>query len=442
MNGAFPLFSCLGPLPKGGFEAKLDQHWWKYLFSSTYNDTSLYLKTDGDVVEDPEITRAEIDVFSQALQFEPKDRILDLCCGQGRHSLELAQRGFTNVSGFDFSNLLISTARERAAQLGLGLEFTQGDARQLPYPPSSFDKVLILGNSIGYFHSESDEFRVLSEVARVLRVGGKLVIDLADGDFLRENFQPRSWEWVDGTMFVCREREMSSDNQRLISREIISLTDKGVIKDQLYSERLFNFSTMTKLLHRAGFTDVQNYTQFSPDSKRDQDLGMMEQRIIVVATVGEHLASPTFTPQPTANVSPNERPLELPSRIFTRGADKGLQATRNLKAGEVVERFVGPIMSYAEIPAEEKPYVVWAGPEKWLIPTTDARYINHSCDPNCGVNTEREIVARRPIPAGAHLTISYNVSTQDGFWDPIWSFNCDCGVYNCQKVIDKYVVLK
>lgn len=61
------------------------------------------------------------------------------------------------------------------------------------------------------------------------------MLDLADGDYLRNNFQPRSWEWVDGTMFVCREREMAEDGQRLISREIISLTDKGVIKDQLYS---------------------------------------------------------------------------------------------------------------------------------------------------------------------------------------------------------------
>lgn len=63
MNGAYPLFACMGPLQKGEFEKRLDPNWWKFLFSSTYNDTPLYLKTDGDVVEDPDITQAEVDVF-------------------------------------------------------------------------------------------------------------------------------------------------------------------------------------------------------------------------------------------------------------------------------------------------------------------------------------------------------------------------------------------
>lgn len=449
MNGAYPLFACMGYLPKGELEKRLDTEWWKYLFSSTYNDASLYLKTDGDVVEDPEITQAEVDVFTKAGDIKPSDHILDLCCGQGRHSLEFARRGFSNISGLDFSHLLINTAKERAVATGLDkfTTFQQGDASHIPFASHSFDVVLCLGNSFGYFHSVNDDVQVLQEIARVLKPGGRLVLDLADGDYLRSNFQPRSWEWVDSTMFVVREREMAEDGQRLISREIISLTDKGVIKDQIYSERLFNYETITQMLSQVGIIDSNLFKELGTDSKRDQDLGMMEQRLVITATAtSSNSSSSVVTPSSLSSKtslgvagSPTSSTRNFPSTVEQTNLGKGLQATRDLDAGVIVEQFVGPAMRFAEIPEEEVPFVMWAGPDRWLIPQGNSRYINHACDPNCGLTTKREVITRRPVKKGESLCISYNVSTEEGEWHPSWTFQCYCGVYYCQGLIDRYV---
>ena len=71
----------------------------------------MYLKTDADVVEDMQITRKEVDLFTEILGLEKNMVILDLACGQGRHSLELARRGFKNVNGLDRSHYLIRKAK-------------------------------------------------------------------------------------------------------------------------------------------------------------------------------------------------------------------------------------------------------------------------------------------------------------------------------------------
>lgn len=266
---------CFGPV--NDLERYVPSDWWRRIFNS------LYLKTDGDVIDDREITKKEVDIFLNILKPSLQDKILDLCCGQGRHSLELARRGYQNVEGLDRSHYLIQKARTQAKKEGLPVKFREGDARKLPYPPDSFDIVLILGNSFGYFESVQDDLRVLEEVFRVLKPWGRILIDVADGEYLKENFQPRSWEWIDKKHFVCRERSLSIDGQRLISREVVTHVEKGVIADQFYAERLYNRESLEGILRRAGFSDIVFHTTITPESKRNQDLGMMGRRIIVTA---------------------------------------------------------------------------------------------------------------------------------------------------------------
>ena len=85
--------------------------------------------------------------------------------------------------------------------------------------------------------------------------------------------------------FVCRERSLSHDRQRLISRELINDVKKGIIADQFYAERLYSRENINELLKEAGFSDVLIHGTLTPESQRNQDLGMMEQRIIVTGTV-------------------------------------------------------------------------------------------------------------------------------------------------------------
>jgi len=265
----------LGPVVN--LEEHVSPDWWRSIFNS------IYLKTDADVVNDQSITRSEVDLFLKILGISAEDRILDLCCGQGRHSLELARRGFRNVEGLDRSNYLVQKAKTQTKKEHLNVRFREGDARKLVYPADAFDVVMLLGNSFGYFETIQDDMRVLKEVFRVLKPQGRLLIDVADGEYLRKEFQPRSWEWIDKRYFVCRERSLSLNKQRLISREVITHVEKGVIADQFYAERLYTHESMNELLKKVGFSDITIHGEISPNSQRNQDLGMMERRVIATA---------------------------------------------------------------------------------------------------------------------------------------------------------------
>jgi D-alanine-D-alanine ligase len=288
---------CYGPVEDLG--ALVPVTWWKTVFSD-----ALYLKTDGDVVEDADITKEEISllrripevlaILNQGIYFNniDKPKVLDLCCGQGRHSLYILTclQNLT-VCGHDQSKYLIDLANERAAMLSETTTrptFTVGDCRNIPYPDNTFDLVLLMGNSFGYFSEDEQDRAVLAEIHRALSPGGVLVLDLTDGDFMRENFAERSWEWADDTTFVCRERQLSKDGLRLNSREIITVTNKGVVRDQFYQERLYSRPEICKLLRSERFveraeTQEEAHVTLGEMSKRGEDLGMMANRMFITA---------------------------------------------------------------------------------------------------------------------------------------------------------------
>ncbi|MFZ4809184.1 MAG: methyltransferase domain-containing protein [Hyphomicrobiaceae bacterium] len=267
--------SCLGPV--ADLEAHLPPEWWRKLFNA------LYVKTDGDVVENVENTRRDVDFIVSAAAIQPVSDILDLCCGQGRHGLELARRGFRNVVGVDRSRYLIRLARKRAQTEHLQVVFKEGDARNPRLPDSSFDCVVVMGNSFGYFSNKQDDEKVLATVGKILRASGQLVLDITDGAYMAEHFERRSWEWIDEHHFVCRERSISQDKERLISREVIVHDEMGVIADQFYAERLYTKEGISRLLEKTGFRNVRHHGTTEALSDRDQDLGMMARRILLTA---------------------------------------------------------------------------------------------------------------------------------------------------------------
>ena len=102
--------SCLGPV--ADLEAHLPEEWWRKLFNA------LYVKTDGDVVENRRTRAARSTSSSSAAAIQPHSHILDLCCGQGRHCLELARRGFRNVMGARPLALSGAARQEAGAERG------------------------------------------------------------------------------------------------------------------------------------------------------------------------------------------------------------------------------------------------------------------------------------------------------------------------------------
>lgn len=248
--------------------------WWKSLFDE------IYLVTDARSVCDGHVTRSEVDLFCDILSPGREDRILDLCGGQGRHSLELSGRGFGGCTVLDYSEVLLEHGRVLAADQGSPVEFLQGDAAETGLPAESFDHVLILGNSLGYQAEEEGDRRIVEEARRLLRPGGRILVDVTDGKRIRETFSANAWHEVEGDIVVSRQRELRDD--RIRAREIVLSKERGLVRDRTYAIRIYDPGEIRALVASSGFDDVDLHGELS--ARGEGDRGFMNHRVIVTAT--------------------------------------------------------------------------------------------------------------------------------------------------------------
>lgn len=129
--------------------------------------------------------------------------VLDLCCGMGRHSLSLAEKGYA-VTGMDLSDVLLDEARkEEGAD---NVRWVQGDMRELPFADGSFDAVVNLFTSFGYFKEDAEHVRVLREIRRVLRPGGRFIVDFMNPTHVKRHLKPYTGREEDGLKIEERRR--------------------------------------------------------------------------------------------------------------------------------------------------------------------------------------------------------------------------------------------
>jgi len=248
---------------------KTDPDWWKSMFDD------VYLLTDSRSVCDEELTRREVDVICRLLTIHPGHRVLDLCGGHGRHSLEFCARGFAGFTLLDYSRCLIEHAKASAHELNYSVDFLTSDARNTGLSAESFDHVLILGNSLGYIEEASADGQILAEANRVLCSGGSILVDVTDGAAIETSYSPNVWHEIDSNIVVCRQREIRGN--RVCAREIVLSKQKGLIRDRNYSIRLYKSDVLATLLEQAGFVKIQIH-DFSPQLF-EGDCGFMNHRI-------------------------------------------------------------------------------------------------------------------------------------------------------------------
>jgi D-alanine-D-alanine ligase len=252
---------------------RIDPDWWKTVFDETY------LITDARSVCDRGITRREVRFLERLLKLEKSWPILDLCGGQGRHSLELSRRGFQDVTVLDYSRVLIDLGRDMAKKEGFDILFVCKDARDTGLPGRRFKAIIVMASSFGYFLDERENEKILREAFRLLMPSGSLLLDLPDREYILKNFAPQSWHEADQEIVVCRKRRL--DHDAVSCREIVISKTQGLIRDTTYCTRLYSPDRIKKMLTSAGFSSVTIRRGFVSHAQQG-DYGIMTNRMIVV----------------------------------------------------------------------------------------------------------------------------------------------------------------
>lgn len=251
---------------------KVKPDWWKEIFDD------VYLMTDARSVCDADLTSEEVDFIESTLKIEKSSPILDLCGGQGRHAIELSQRGFTNVVVLDYSDYLIQAGKKEAKKQRLKTEFIQGDARETELQSESFESVMVMGGSFGYFVRETENQKILEETFRIMKPGGILMLDLPDKEYVIKNFKTNSSHEPGGTIKVTRNRQLDQDV--IYCKETVTCSQKGKLRENTYCIRLYSPEKISHMLENVGYTDISFQEDFM-DRQKKGDYGTMTNRMVV-----------------------------------------------------------------------------------------------------------------------------------------------------------------
>ena len=147
-----------------------------------------------------ERTAKEIDFVCSIAPLPEFRRVLDVCCGMGRHAWALVRRGYA-VTAVDRDAGAVAKAQE----LGDGPEYVQADIREYQPPPSAHDVAIVMSQSFGYFDDETNR-ELLARLAGGIRKGGRILLDLWNPDFFRAHQGERTLETPSG--IVCEEKRI------------------------------------------------------------------------------------------------------------------------------------------------------------------------------------------------------------------------------------------
>lgn len=249
--------------------------WYASAFDDEYYDAFHPMLT-------PEMTREETDFLVEKLALPEGARILDLCCGQGRHAIELARRGFA-VTGLDLSTYLLDIARREAADAGVEVAFIHADMRRIPKPREPYDAVINMFSAYGYLETDEEDQKSLAASARVLRPGGAFLVDTMNREAILRYNQPWHWaEHADGALFAARMRWDIREGRQYVTEVLIR--PDGRRTEDSYSYRTYAYTEIARHLREEGFDPATFQVWGGFDSSRyTWDSG----RMIVLARLPE-----------------------------------------------------------------------------------------------------------------------------------------------------------
>jgi SAM-dependent methyltransferase len=218
-------------------DARTSGAWWQTAFQAEY--AAVYSHRN------LEAARSEV---SALIALGVRGRVLDLCCGYGRHLSALRRVG-VDAFGLDWSMDLLCQAAALPDAGQIEGRLARGDMRVLPFRSASFDTIVCMFNSFGYF-SDEENATVAREMQRVLRPDGRLFLDVMNAERVRRDLVPRT-ERALGADRLSEIRRITTSGTR-VEKEIVLARQSGAHARWSESVRLYQPDELTDLLLGAG----------------------------------------------------------------------------------------------------------------------------------------------------------------------------------------------
>lgn len=220
----------------------------------------------------PERTAAEVDFVIEELNLSPGSRLLDVGCGFGRHSLELARRGY-QVLGIDPSPTMIAAASRRAGDIfsssRLSFRCQKGEAFSTDQP---FDAAIALFTTLGQISESGNNEALVGNVYEALRPGGRFLVEAPQRDAAVANLKEHD-RFGGGERYTEVTRQFDSHSQ--IWMESFRVVSGGEEDIFLLQYRLYSWSELEALLMRAGFQKLQGFSGYDGRPRTDDSPFML-----------------------------------------------------------------------------------------------------------------------------------------------------------------------
>jgi SAM-dependent methyltransferase len=232
--------SQAGDLPLRTRKKRRAKQWYEEIFDDDYLRTLPYLT--------PRQTEREAQFVLDSLGLQPGANMLDLACGYGRHAMELAGKGY-KVTGLDLSLPLLIRAADTARRAALNINFIHGDMREMTFD-NEFDGAYSMFTSFGYFDDDTNR-KVAANLARAIKPGGKLLLDVVNRDYLTRDLPTRVW-WQGEGCVILEEVDFNYFSSRLQVQRSIIFEDGRQVEQEI-SIRAYSLHEIGKVLHHSGF---------------------------------------------------------------------------------------------------------------------------------------------------------------------------------------------
>ena len=224
---------------------KMPKHPW-YTEGAGFFGPS-YLKEYAKILT-PERTKNEVDFLVRTLGIKRGSKILDCPCGHGRHSIELASRGY-KVTSQDINTFFLRKAKEIAKRASVSVKWITGDMRDIKFE-NYFDVALNLFTSFGYLENEDEDLKVIKQASKCLRTGGKFVLDVINRDRIISSFKKLDWCILNDQSIIVSKRKYDIV-RGLNIEERIRIDKKGKRKTVNIIHRLYTIPELISMFNNS-----------------------------------------------------------------------------------------------------------------------------------------------------------------------------------------------